>query len=103
VYLEDKQAPYFYEHIMFAEESKLKRVQATRLYKVVTIVHTEHPHKNTYFIRGARLEEFLDGYCETTEHVVSVELVESMPSTEEKFSQKRRGGIKSDVQLTVSL
>ncbi len=85
--LEDKQAPYFYEHITLAEEKKLKRIQASRLYKVVTIVHTEHPHKNTYFMRGTRLEEFLDGYCETTEHVVSIEPVESIPSADEKLSQ----------------
>ncbi|SRR6266568_8520033 len=86
--LEDKNAPYFYEHITPQEKRKLKAAAAKRLYKIVTIVPlTEQLHKNAHFVKGSHLDRFLERWSEHAEYIVSIEQVESMPSTHEKLTQ----------------
>ncbi len=85
--LVDKKAPYFYEHITLAEPKRLKLASARRLYKIVMIdPGTEYHHKNTYFVKGSYLDRFLQDHL-GSEQLVSIERVESMPSTDEKLSQ----------------
>ncbi len=83
--LEDEQHPYFYEHITPQEVEALESAEAERLYKIVHIIpYPDQPHKDTYFVKGAFLAEFL--FSEDVEYIVSIERVENMPSTHEKLT-----------------
>ena len=85
--LDDKKAPYFYEHITPQERRKQEAVRAKQLYKIVGIDrHGEQAHKNTFFVKGRYLEQFLTFYWEWHESIVSIEPVEHMPSTDEKLA-----------------
>jgi hypothetical protein len=85
--VDDKRAPYFYEHITSQEERKLKAASAKRLYKIVMILPgVEHHHKNTYFVKGSHLDRFLQTHKGFSEGFVSIEQVENIPSTYEKLT-----------------
>lgn len=87
--LEDAHIPCFYEHISHEEVDRLRKGLNTAIYRVVTILdYVDQPHKDTYFIKGEHLQEFLER-CITPEfflEVMSIERVESMPSTDEKLT-----------------
>ena len=88
--LEDKKAPYFYEHVTFQDEKSLKRQQWKLLYKIVMVLPgTEHHHKNTYFVKGSHLNRFLQDHSGYMEYFVSIERVEHMPSTDEKLMEPK--------------
>ena len=84
--LVDKKAPYFYEHITLAEPKRLKLASARRLYKIVMIYPgVEYHHKNTYFVKGSHLNRFFQDHI-GSEQLVSIELIQHMPSTSEKLT-----------------
>ena len=85
--LENKKAPYFYEHVTLQEVKKLKAASAKHLYKIVMIVPTpiEYHHKDTHFVKGSHLDRFLEGYAEYAAYIVSIERVDHMPPTDEKL------------------
>ncbi len=88
--VEDKKAPYFYEHVTHAEVRHLRASRNKAIYKIVTILdYTDQPHKDTYFVPGKFLQKFLEEYITPRFflEVVSIERVESMPPTDEKSSQ----------------
>lgn len=87
--LEETTSPCFYEHVTQAEVQALERAEAERLYKIVCIIAAlDQPHKNTYFVKGAHLASFFEDRftSEIAEYAVSIERVESMPSTDEKLT-----------------
>lgn len=87
--VEDEQCPYFYEHISLQEAAAQTAAWAEQLYKIVHIIlYPDQPHKDTYFVKGAFLAEFLYDLSEEgndLEYIVSIEPVQSMPSTDEKL------------------
>ncbi|SRR6266704_2695315 len=86
--LDDKKEPYFYEHITHQERRRLEAARAKQLYKVVALEwFSGQEHKNTIFVKGRHLERFLAFFWDHHESLVSIEPVESMPSTDEKLSQ----------------
>jgi hypothetical protein len=79
--LEDKESPYFYEHISLQDVEKLKAASANQVYKIVTIAPTpiEYHHKDTHFIKGSYLDHFLEAYKESSDcaaYIVSIEPVD---------------------------
>ena len=86
--------PYFYEHVTRQEAREMKAASAERLYKIVCLQPYDtdrryrHYHKNTFFVKGAFLAEFLQLPPFTAilaEGIVSIEPVESIPPTDEKL------------------
>ena len=58
-----------------SEEEELFR---NALYKVITVVpYVKNPEKRVYTLDQDQLDEFMDGYCEYAEYLISIEKIDN--------------------------
>lgn len=80
----------YYQHVLKKETKKAYQNLSKTLYKIEKIITYADipPHKNTYFVPGPFLNEFLNNYCsdEYFEEVVNIEKVDKIPDTKKKLT-----------------
>ena len=86
--LDNKKAPYYYEHIDKKEGDVLENFQKATLYQVTTIVPIMPVHRNTYFVKGDYIEEFINDFRKCWEYVVDIKKVYKIPSFKKKLILK---------------